>query len=188
MKKTAIPRRGRSDALYAKYNPTGDPFFIPDTCAFDNPLLYGMGLGIYWGEGNKASKHVVSVSNTDPNILDTFKRFLLEICHVKPEKIKMHIVCFNDSDCTEVATYWSNIFGMKKTDFGKIVVIPTQGKGTYLRKSRYGVCSINVYNMKLKQWILHAINDFDRLDSLVGKHLLGKKKSASPILAPGSSG
>ena len=36
--------------------------------------LLGLGLGLYWGEGNKANKHKVSVSNSDPKLLSMFTK------------------------------------------------------------------------------------------------------------------
>jgi len=48
------------------------------------------------------------------------------------------------------------LYGLKEK-FGKIVQIPTQGKGTYKKKSRFGVCTITVGNVKLKNWILNEI-------------------------------
>ncbi len=160
MNKLQIPRRSRSVALYQKYNPTGDPFLIKSVTSPADALLLGLGIGIYWGEGNKVSPYAVRVTNTDPNMILTFRRFLIDICGIQREKIKYSIVCFNDSQTDLVAEYWSKILDISLEKFGKIVQVPPQGKGTYKRKSKFGVCTVAVYNTKFKQWMLSKIDEF----------------------------
>lgn len=154
MKKHGIPRRSRSDAAYIKQNPNGDPFHI-ETKNF--PFLYGLGLGIFWGEGTKASDHLVRVTNADPRIIRSFRNFLYIICGVKKEKIHYSIVAFNDSNLRAVSNYWSKELQTSTDKFGKIVQIPPQGKGSYRSKSQFGVCSITVSNIKLKKWIMEEL-------------------------------
>jgi len=157
MDKVGLKRRSPSQALYAKYNKNGDPFHIKEELNKEEAFLYGLGLGIYWGEGNKADPHSVRVANGDPYVLLTFIQFLEEICSVKPEKIKYGIICFNDSQIGIVADYWSKALKISGEQFGKIVQIPPQGKGTYRRKSQYGVCTVSVCNTKFKRWILDTL-------------------------------
>lgn len=157
MNKNGIKKRSRSEAMYLKLNPNGDPFTIKKFPLQINSFLFGLGIGIYWGEGTKASNNSVRVSNTDPYMIQFFITFLTTICGVKREKIKYSIVCCNDSDPIEVVLYWSNVLQVSKERFGKIVQIPSQGKGTYRRKSKFGVCTVTVCNIKLKQWIMKQI-------------------------------
>ena len=157
MKTYGIKTRSRSDAMYKKLNPTGDPFTIKELVTTQDFFLMGLGLGIYWGEGNKISLHAVRVTNSDPKVISTFRRFLKEICGVDDKKIRYSIVCFNDSSTTECKRYWSEMLQITSDNFGKIVQIPTQGKGTYTKKSQFGVCTITVSNIKLKTWIMKQI-------------------------------
>lgn len=150
MQRHNIPRRSRSDAAYIKLNPNGDPFVINTNLS---PFLYGLGLGIFWGEGTKATDHIVRVTNTDPSLIRVFRMFLISVCGVKDEKIHYSIVAFNDSDISVVSGYWSKQLKISPEKFGKIVQIAPQGKGSYKRKSQFGVCSITVSNVKLKHWI-----------------------------------
>lgn len=158
MDKYAIKRRTRSEATYIKANPGGDPFKIKTKLSPEEKILFGLGLGIYWGEGNKVTPHAVSVGNTDPGIIKVFIRFLKTVCNVRENKIKYSLVCFNDSDPRQVSNYWSKQLNIKLHQFGKVVQIPPQGKGTYKKKSRYGVCTVGVNNIKLKSWIMSEID------------------------------
>lgn len=153
MTKYGITRRTWSEAVYLKLNPDGDPFKIIKTFSPENMFLYGLGLGIYWGEGEKVSAHRVRVANTDPSLLRIYIKFLQEVCQLKKSRIYYSIICFNDSSPEEAKKYWAKELNIDVGKFGKIVQIPPQGKGTYKRKSQYGVCTITVGSTKLKSWI-----------------------------------
>lgn len=159
MNKYGIKRRERSVASYTYYNPNGDPFIIKVDLNPDESILFGLGLGIYWGEGDKVSKYQVRVTNTDPEMIKVFTKFLVEICQVKKERIAYYLVCFNDSNIEKVAYFWSKQLNISKNKFGKIIQIPPQGKGSYKKKSQFGVCSVVISNVKLKTWILGKLKD-----------------------------
>src|SRR3989344_8362211 len=153
MQRYAIARRSRSDAAYIKLNPNGDPFFIQKVKSL---FLYGLGLGIYWGEGTKVTG-LVRVTNSDPAMIKVFREFLIQICGVRDDKIHYSIVAFNDSHIPTVQSFWATYLKISPDKFGKIVQIPPQGKGSYKRKSQFGVCSISVGNIKLKHWIMQEL-------------------------------
>lgn len=49
---TSHPKRSISDAIYAKRNPGGDPFTVVSPSIVSDAFLFGLGTGIYWGEGS----------------------------------------------------------------------------------------------------------------------------------------
>lgn len=171
MNKYNIHRRSHSEAAYLKANPEGDPFAIKIDLSPDKQFLLGMGLGIYWGEGNKSDHHAVRITNTDPQMLLVFKHFLKEICSIKESKLSYSIVAFNDSDIDVVSQFWSIKLGVPSKKFGKIVQIHQQGKGKYKNKSKFGVCSISFGNIKLKKWIMDQLFS---PDSSTAERALGK--------------
>ena len=173
MTKFQIKKRSRSEAMYRKLNPNGDPFKVPPLIPKDPQFWLGLGLGIYWGEGNKITPHSVRVTNSNPNMIKAFRKFLLEVCKTNPDKLQYSIVCFNDSNLQDVLSLWSTELNVPKEKFGKIVQIPPQGKGTYKRKSKSGVCTLTFGNIKLKKWIMEQISSVSP-DSLVAKQALGK--------------
>ena len=75
LKKHNILKRSIADAIYVKNNPTGDPFAFQQPKDVHSALLYGLGLGLYWGEGAKRNKHTVKLGNTDPKLIKAFIRF-----------------------------------------------------------------------------------------------------------------
>lgn len=158
LNKLGIKKRSISDAIYLKANRDGDPFKVDLNVEINNPILYGLGVGLYSGEGEKVSRHHVRVANGDFRVILSFRRFLREVCKLREEKIRYSIVCFNDSNTAEVERYWLKKLELKGKVFGKIVQVPSQGRGTYRRKSVNGVCTITVSNVKLKSWIMEQIN------------------------------
>ena len=160
MRKFNIPRRTRSEATYIKRNPDGDPFKIKNRLNKDEISLKALGLGLYWGEGDKSIRNTaVRMSNTDPRLLKKFKEFLENICGVKKEKFGYYLTLFNDYDEKETIKFWEQHLGIKKEQLGKIIRIPPQGKGTYQKKSKFGVLNITVTNKKLKEKIFEMLNE-----------------------------
>lgn len=164
-RKYGIKRRTRSEANYLKYNPNGDPFKIKNDLAHDENFLKGLGLGIYWGEGSKTTRHSLRVSNTDPGIIITFRKFLTVICNLRINKITYSIVCFNDVNPKVARNFWSKELKILPDKFGKITTIPKQGKGNYKRKSQFGVCTIQVSNIKLRDWMMKQLNILEDMPS-----------------------
>ncbi len=158
MDKYKLKRRTRSEASYIKLNPNGDPFYIKRVFNLEDMFLYGLGIGLYWGEGEKASNNAVRVANSDPYVIKNFRRFLSSICGVQAEKMRYSLICFNDINENTAKTYWAKLLKISEAKFGKIVNIPTQGKGSYKKKSQFGVCTITVSNTKLKAWIMGEID------------------------------
>jgi len=154
-----IPRRSPSEAAYAKWNPNGDPFRIKNKLNKNEILLKGLGLGLYLGEGDKSKNNTsVRLSNTDPHIIKKFKEFLIKIYNVK-KKLGYSLVLFNDCDEKKAVEFWEKHLGIQRSQLGKIVEIPPQGKGTYRKKSEFGVLTITVTNKKLKEEIFKAMKE-----------------------------
>lgn len=157
MDKYGIKRRSISDAIYLKNNPNGDPFTVKMPRTKEEWRLYGLGVGLYWGEGNKASKNQVRLGNTDPYLIRVFLKFLTRICGVNPDDLCFNIQIFNDLDPDVALSYWVNELGMKPEQFYPPRVSPSQSTGTYKRRCLYGVLSVYYFNRNLQQWILKQL-------------------------------
>ncbi|HEV2412304.1 MAG TPA: hypothetical protein VGS28_00690 [Candidatus Saccharimonadales bacterium] len=150
MNKWGIERRSIGDAIYYKHNPNGDPFKLKTPETPEEHELYGLGIGLYWGEGNKANKHSVRLGNTDPELMKVFIRFLIELCGVALKDLRFGLQIFSDTDEQAVLDYWTNRLGVKASQFYKITVTISGSLGTYRRKSQYGVLTVYYHNKKLR--------------------------------------
>lgn len=161
MRKHEIPRRPRSAANYEKYNKDGDPFSITSVNTINKAVLFGLGVGLFWGEGNKVSSTSLRLGNTDPALIRTYLRFLREVCTVREDKIRFGLQVFNDSDPVAAKKYWLEELSVGVEQFmPTISAIAPQGKGTYRKKNRYGVVTVYVNNIKLVDWMHIQLNNF----------------------------
>lgn len=150
MDKYRIKRRPISDAIYLKHNPDGDPFkFVPPRTKADM-FLFGLGLGLYWGEGTKANKYAVRLGNTDPALLRRFIDYMMRFFSVRKRDFRFGLQIFTDIHTNEALDYWTKKLSVSAKQFGKVVVTQSGSLGTYRKKSQYGVVTVLYHNKKLR--------------------------------------
>ena len=156
--KYSIPRRTHSDATYVKYNGLVDPFLIKSELSKKDEKLFGMGVGIYWGEGNKRNKNSVRVGNTDANLIKVFVRFLTDICGVEPEKIRYGLQLFTDVNESVAVVFWQEQLNITRNQIMPTISRIKSGKiGTYRTKNQFGVMTVYVFNRKLRDWLVNQL-------------------------------
>ncbi|MDO8591360.1 MAG: hypothetical protein Q7R60_00335 [bacterium] len=154
-----IKRRSISDAVYLKSNPNGDPFSIKPPETAEELILFGLGVGLYWGEGNKAHQNAVRLGNTDPELLKLYILFLTELCGVKKESLKFDLQIFSDINVNSALSYWARELNVKSEQFFKPRVTISGSIGTYRKKSKHGVVTIYFGNTKLRNVIVGQITE-----------------------------
>jgi len=156
--KYSIPKRSHSDATYVKYNRLVEPFQIKQNLTAKDEKLFGMGVGIYWGEGNKKSPNAVRVGNTDANLIRSFVKFLTNICGVKPEKIRYGLQLFTDVDESVALNFWQEQLDITRNQIMPTISRINSGKiGTYRTKNQFGVMTVYVFNRKLRDWLVNQL-------------------------------
>lgn len=166
LKKFSLPKRSISDAIYAKRNPGGDPFVVKEIEGPRDAILYGLGLGLYWGEGTKANKNSVRLGNTDPRLIKRFIQFLETIYGIKREKLHFGLQIFSDISAQDALIFWQKELNMPSRQFQKVIITPSRGEGTYRHKVKHGVLTVYYHNKKLRNIICNMIDAIDsRLDS-----------------------
>jgi hypothetical protein len=156
-KKYSIPKRTISEAVYLKWNPNGDPFKFILPTNIDDAKLFGLGIGLYWGEGNKANKNTVRLGNSDPALIRIFIKFLIKFFNIKKEDIKFHLHTFSDINIEESYIYWIRELDIKKEQFYKPTITITGKLGNYRNKSKYGVLTICYCNTKLRNILVNLL-------------------------------
>ena len=154
MEKYKIQRRSRSVAIYLKNNPIGDPFCLKKIKNTEDAKLLGLGLGLYWGEGNRKNKNTIRLGNTNPLLINAFLRFLIVILGIRKSKLRFGLQIFSDISEEESVQFWlreMHEFGIVRKQFFKVTITPSRGIGNYLEKSQYGVLTVYYCNSKLKK-------------------------------------
>ena len=151
-----IAKRSISEAIYQKNNPNGDPFKISPTNTIKDSKLLGLGLGLYWGEGNKKNKNSIRLGNSDPRIIKKFTEFLIKIFRINKEKLRFGLKIFYDMSEKETLNFWLKElekFGINKSQFFRVTITPSRSIGNYREKSKFGVMTVHFANTKLKNII-----------------------------------
>jgi len=115
-----------------------------------NPLFLA-GLMLYWGEGdNKIENGRVRLTNTDPEMIQIFSRFLRNICNVSKENIRPSMILYPDLDQKNCLEFWSKASGIAERQFYKTQFII----GRHLtRRLANGICTIHISSRQLKEKI-----------------------------------
>lgn len=160
--KYGISKRSISDAIYARSNPDGDPFVSKKPKGNNEWFLFGLGLGLYWGEGTKTNKHTVRLGNTDPALIKKFIEFLEIIYCIKRAKIRFGLQIFSDMEPEEALNFWSKELAFDKSHFQKVIVTLARGIGNYRHKTKHGVLTIQFGNKKLRDIIVNEISKLQK--------------------------
>ena len=152
-----ILKRTISDAIYLKHNPNGDPFKFNPPKIEKDWKLFGLGIGLYWGEGNKANKNQVKLGNSDPELLKAFIEFLVKFFNIKKDDLRFHLHVFTDISLQKAKQYWIKELGIKESQIYKPTITQTSKLGTYRHKSQYGVMTVHYMNTKLRNLIVSLI-------------------------------
>ncbi len=158
LKKYEIPRRSISEAIYHMHHPHGDPFTLRSPKTPEEYLLFGMGIGLYWGEGTKANLSAIRLGNTDPELLKTFLKFLVLFFGIRVSDCRFGLQIFTDISAEEALDFWSKKLRIHKRQFYTVTVTRSGSLGTYRRKSQYGVVTIYYQNRKLRDILVHLLH------------------------------
>ncbi|MBL7044986.1 MAG: hypothetical protein ISR98_00065 [Parcubacteria group bacterium] len=100
--------------------------------------LFIAGIMIYWGEGDRVTKHNIRVSNTDPVMIKLFVDFLIKICNAPKNRIKSSLLLYPDLNDIVCKEYWSKNALIPENSFNKSIFITGKHK---TKRLQYGVCN-----------------------------------------------
>lgn len=157
--KFKIQKRTISESVYLYHNPLGDPFKISAPKNLREAFLFGLGIGLYWGEGNKSNKLCLRLGNTDPKLIKKFIEFLVKIYRIQKEKLRFGLQIFSDMPPREALRFWQKELNMPETQFQKVIVTPARSLGTYRKKTKHGVLTVYYGNKKLRDIVCQMIEN-----------------------------
>jgi len=160
--KFGIPKRSIADAAYLKWNPNGDPFSPASIKNSQDAFLYGLGLGLYWGEGNKSNRVSVRIGSTDPMLIKSFLGFLRTVYKIDTQRVRFGLQIFSEMSPKKALTFWCKHLNVSPGQFyKKLVVTPTRAQETYRKKIQHGVVTLYFNNKKLRDTICRTIQNID---------------------------
>lgn len=108
--------------------------------------LFFTGLGLYWGEGVKASNSSTGVSNSDPRVIQLMMQWFIECFGVDKERFMPRVfISHIHRDREEIIEeYWSDILAIPRSQFRKTVFVPRGQKIYENRDVYYGVLALRI--------------------------------------------
>ena len=108
---------------------------------------------LYWAEGTKSDRTGLKFVNTDP-VLAKFYISLLRSAYVVDEsriRVRIHLHYYHRHKAA--VTYWSNLLGVPRSQFGKIYVKKRSVLKRF-RKNFQGICFINYFDGSIRRELL----------------------------------
>lgn len=108
--------------------------------------LFVLGLGLYWGEGSKASDGTVAVVNSDPYIILLMVRWFHECWRVDKKRLQPRVFISDiHKDREETITrYWVRTLKIPRAQFRRMIFLK-KGKKVYENRNMYyGVLTLRV--------------------------------------------
>jgi hypothetical protein len=119
--------------------------------------LYYAGLFLYWGEGNKASRNTVSISNTDPDVLKFSLLWMVRCLKIPKYVIKVALHLYQDMNIESELSYWSKELGIPRRCFNKPYIKKTLRTSIDQKGFGHGTCNLIVQNTVIKEKLLMLI-------------------------------
>lgn len=163
LEKHSIKKRSISEAVYTMHNPNGDPFSPKVLRTSEDSFLFGLGLGLYWGEGTKMNPTSVRLGNTDPYLIRAFLIFLRKIYCIDDSKLRFAIQIFTDMDQKKEEKFWREFLNVDTNQFYKTINTRSGSIGTYRKKSEHGVLTVYFGNKKLRDILIGEIEKMKKV-------------------------
>lgn len=124
---------------------------------FKNEPLFWAGLMVYAGEGDKRSRNLVRITNTEFHLHKIFIRFALKYFAISRDSLRCGLILYPDLNESLCIAMWSNLLEIPKDKFHKTQVM--QGKEK-VKRLQYGIgmsiISSTVLKKKLQKWLALA--------------------------------
>jgi hypothetical protein len=124
---------------------------------------YAAGCMLYWAEGAK-TRNTVKITNSDPEVLACFLRFLREHFGVSDNRLNIRCNLFADhlQRQREIEDFWLTHLGLPRTCLRKSMV---NVYSKYSQKKRanklpHGTCALVVHNSRIVQTIYGSIQEY----------------------------
>lgn len=119
--------------------------------------LFIAGLFLYWGEGNKASSHTISINNTDPSVLKFTRYWYSKALDIKEKNMKIYLHLYKDMNKIKEIDYWSRQLHIPKSQFIRPYIKESKKLNIDQKGFGHGTCGLVVHNTVIKEKILMGI-------------------------------
>ena len=136
---------------------------VQDLKDLKDPLFF-LGLGLYWGEGNKNKSNEIGIVNSDPRILRVSITWFKKYYRISPNELKFRLTINEEfkSREKEFIDYWVSKLDIDLKHFTKTSFIKASHKRVYSDDSYRGTLRIQVSKpLRVRERIISSINNFE---------------------------
>ena len=132
--------------------------------ARDAHTLHVAGVMLYWAEGDKGSRNAARISNSDPEVLKLFMRFLRECLDVPDEQLSVTCHLFADhlDRQWEIEQFWLDVLRLPRARLCKsfVNVYSKYSQKKRQNKLPYGTTRVTVHSTRIVQSIFGSIQEY----------------------------
>jgi len=131
---------------------------------FSEEVFFVAGLMLYLGEGNKRDYYKIALSNTDPETIKFFAKWMIEFLDIDKSKLKAQLHLYENMDIEKEEKFWKNELRFQENQFCRPEIRKLKKASfSYKESFRHGTCDLYAINGEKKRELLMAIQAF--LDS-----------------------
>jgi hypothetical protein len=125
--------------------------------------LHVQGCMLYWAEGSK-SRNVAALTNSDPDLLAVFVRFLRQCFSVPDSKLAVYVNCHvgNGLEVADIETWWLERLDLPRSCL-RAATVNRPSTASLRRRGRilpYGTARVSAYSVRVVQSIYGAIQEY----------------------------
>jgi transcriptional regulator with XRE-family HTH domain len=126
--------------------------------------LFVAGVMLYWAEGDKSHRNAPRISNSDPEVLKLFVRFVRDCLEVSDDQMRVtcHLFADHIGRQREIEQFWVEELGLSRDHLCKSFVNVYSKYSQKKRKGRlpYGTTRVTVHSTRALQVIYGAIQEY----------------------------
>lgn len=145
--------RKKREARFDKWYKQEQSWLLPVT----KKEHYLLGLFLYWGEGQKASRYTVGLNNTDPSMILFFLYWLEHALNINRDIIRVNVHLYEDMDIEESLNFWSKTLNISRKQFTRPYIKKSKRIDLDQKGYGHGTCGLYVYDARLKERVIAGI-------------------------------
>ncbi len=103
---------------------------------------------LYWGEGDKTKDYFVALTNTNPDILVYFIKWLRKYFDIDEKRLRCRLYLWKNLDEDRAKFFWSNRLDIPLDQFTKTYFSSSVSK-VRKKKHEFGICRISYGSKKI---------------------------------------
>lgn len=153
LRKQGIARRTKTESNRLRFEAKALTYSIKNDLTIGEENLKISAVMLYWAEGYKVGKTTVDFTNSDPDMVYLFVRFLREICGVDERKLRCFMYVYEGQDVNHLQDFWSTLLQIPKMQFTK-PYIKSAGVSKRGPRMHKGLVHVRYCDKKLLQQVL----------------------------------